>query len=803
MLRVAISGNPNCGKSCIFNLLTGGHQEVGNFPGVTVEYAEGTADFKGQEVKIIDLPGTYSLTAYSKDELVARDYILQERPDVIIDVVDASNLERNLYLTVQLFELGVPVVVALNMVDVAERHGADVDASALSKAFGVKVVKTVARNGEGMDELLEACLETAVRKIMPKPLSYTHELSEALAPFEEAMSARKDFLHGRPLRWVCLKLLEGDAEVKGLLCGPGGELPKEIEKSLDAAKRYLSAHSGEDLSTAIAEARDGIATVAAKDCTRITPVKRRRISDMIDRVACNRFLGPLMLVGVVYLLFLFVFKLADELKWIPLFNGQWTSPSGLFGLFFEKLSTQVEAHVANEALRSLLNDGIIAGVGGVLGFVPLIFFMFLFISALEDTGYIARVAFILDRVLRTFGLQGKSILAMIVSGGLGGGGCAVPGVMSTRTLREERDRLVTILVAPMMNCGAKMPVYAALIAAFFTHSRSQMMVLLWFLSWVFAMGSAFLLRKFVVKGEQTPFVMELPVYHVPTLRGVMMHTWTRTWLYIKKAGTIILAVSVVLWALMYFPRADVSSLERKREEAKTQFVASMKASAPQLKLESSADADALVESVAKARDSWDKDRHRKLAIKADDARAIFAHSVMEAEDAMADAERKSSFKPSPEVASYLKLRDEAKKVNDQEAQLRLTNSFAGKIGSLLEPVSKLAGFDWKLNIALIGGFAAKEVVIGTLGTAYSLGTVDPEDAQSVSDRLAEDPDWNPLKAFALMVFVMIYAPCVATLAVIKKETGSWGWTLFSSAYTTALGFVVAVLIYQIGSLIAA
>jgi len=389
---------------------------------------------------------------------------------------------------------------------------------------------------------------------------------------------------------------------------------------------------------------------------------------------------------------------------------------------------------------------------------------------------------------------------MIVSGGLGGGGCAVPGVMSTRTLREERDRLVTILVAPMMNCGAKMPVYAVLIAAFFSHSRGPMMVLLWFLSWVFAMLSALFLRRFVVKGEQTPFVMELPVYHVPTLSGVMMHTWTRTWLYIKKAGTIILAVSLLVWALMFFPRCDVSDLDAAASKAKLEFAESVKPLAPQLKVSAVEDVDSLVATVAAARASWDKDRHRKLALKADDARTLFALAVLRAEDSMAEKEAKGSFKPAPDVEAYLKLRDRTMELNDEIAQRRLLNSFAGRIGSFLTPLTSLAGFDWKLNIALIGGFAAKEVVVGTLGTAYSLGVVDPDNSQSLADRLSSDPSWSPLKAFALMLFVMLYAPCVATLAVIRKETESWGWAIFSSVYTTALAFVVAAVVYRVGIL---
>lgn len=352
-------------------------------------------------------------------------------------------------------------------------------------------------------------------------------------------------------------------------------------------------------------------------------------------------------------------------------------------------------------LHSLLSDALIGGVGGVMEFVPLIFIMFLFISALEDTGYIARVAFLLDRVLQTFGLQGKSILSMIVAGGLGAGGCAVPAVMATRTLREEKDRLVTMLVVPFMNCGAKMPVYAMLIAAFFKEGRTQVMLILWAISWVVALCAAWTLRRFVVRGEQTPFVMELPPYHMPVLKGVLLHTWERTWMYIKKAGTIILAVNVILWALMYFPRLPAERAASMGEEA-------------------------------------------------------------------------------------------------QVAAGQLAYSYAGRVGLALEPVTKHAGFDWETNIALIGGFAAKEVVVGTLGTAYSMSGVDEEQFDSLSARLAHNPAWNPLRAFVLMIFVMIYAPCFITITMIRRESGSWGWALFSTAYSTAIAFVLAVAVYQAG-----
>jgi ferrous iron transport protein B len=417
----------------------------------------------------------------------------------------------------------------------------------------------------------------------------------------------------------------------------------------------------------------------------------------------------------VYGLFASVFKVADEWPWL---FGK--SPKAWTEWAFEHLAESCSGlQDPAPLLHSLLTDGIIGGVGGVMEFVPLILVMFAFVAVLEDTGYVARVAFVMDRLLKAFGLQGKSILAMIISGGLGGGGCAVPGVLATRTLREEKDRLVTMLVAPLMNCGAKMPVYLMLIAAFFPRTQARMLFVVWLVSWIVALGAAWLLRKFVVRGEQTPFVLELPPYHVPTLRGVLMHTWERTWAYVRKAGTVILAVSIIMWALMYFPRVDASPFE---------------------------------EGIARARAELGGD----------------------------------------ELDAAIRT------IRNDQATAQLRNSIAGRLGSGLVPVSRWAGFDWRTNISLIGGFAAKELVVGTFGVAYSMGNVDPETSDSLSDRLATDPEWSRVKAFALIIFVMVYAPCMATQVTIWRESGSVRWALFSTAYATLLGFALAVLVYQGG-----
>jgi ferrous iron transport protein B len=698
-ITAAIAGNPNCGKSSIFNSLTGMSQSVANYPGVTVERKVGRASYQGRDITLVDLPGTYSLTAYSLDELVARDFVIESRPQVVVDVVDASNLERNLYLTVQLMEMRAPLVVALNMVDVARRRALTIDTAKMSVLLGVPVVETVGNKGIGLGDLLRATTATADRVADSgcgiRPVSYGHEVETEVDRVAAVIAAETRLAGRYPANWLAVKLIERDAEVLKKVRELAAD-PAAIESAAQAAIAAIERHFGESAETIIAERRYGFAAGVVRECVQVATEARQDVTDKIDAIVCHRVLGPLILCGVMYGLFASIFKIADQWKW--LFGN---SPSGWVQWFFDDWLAR---HIAGLApsmplLHSLIHDGLIAGVGGVVGFVPLIAVLFMLVAVLEDTGYVARVAFVMDRLLRVFGLQGKSILAMIVSGGLGGGGCAVPGVMATRTLREEKDRLVTMLVAPMMNCGAKMPVYLMLIAAFFSHRRPQVLFVLWIASWVFALSAAWVLRKVLIRGEQTPFVMELPAYHLPTLRGVLLHTWERTWLYLRKAGTIILAINVLVWAAMYFPRVGDRPFDARLRHAK---------------------------------------------------------------------------------------------------QRQLEGSLAGRLGTAITPVSRLAGFDWRDNIALIGGFAAKEVVIGTMGTAYSMGDEDPATVRGLSSRLAADPGWSPARAAAMMVFVMLYAPCLSTMAVIKRESGKWRWALFSTAFSTTVAFVLAVLVYQVG-----
>ncbi len=740
VLRAAIAGNPNSGKTSLFNALTGSNQCVGNYPGVTVERHQGLIHAEGCALEMVDLPGTYSLTAYSAEEVVARNVLIGEHPDVVVDVVDASNLERNLYLTVQLMEMEVPLVIALNMIDVAHRHHVGIDAARMSALLGVPVVETVGREGRGKRDLASVCTRVARGDLAgrPKRVTYGHAVDECVDGLAPLLGEDDGVCRMYPPRWAAIKLLEGDAEI-GAAVAAAADDPERVAQ---AAKQYvakLETHSGGSAASLVAEGRYGYAIGIVRQCCRMAEGEYRRLTDRVDAVVCHRLLGPVILAAVVFGLFVSVFKLADEWTWL---FGR--SPSGWMTWLFDTLAAaaaRLEAH--SPMLHSLVVDGVIGGVGGVMAFVPLIFVMFIFVAALEDAGYIARVAFVMDRALRAFGLQGRSVLALIISGGLGGGGCAVPGVLATRTLRDPRDRLVTMLVVPLMNCGAKLPVYLMLVAAFFADAKAQMMFLLWALSWLIALTCAWVLRRFVFKGEHAPFVMELPSYHLPTARGVLRHAWGRTWMYIRKAGTIILAVSLVMWALMYFPRMDTSPYEA-----------------------------------------------RKAAL------ASASHGG-------ALTKCGTGFQPVPARVENRGHADgdELAAIESEQGQAQLRQSLAGRLGTLLTPVSRWAGFDWRDNVALVGGFAAKEVVVGTLGVAYSMGEVDAEAAGSLSARLAADPSWSRLRAMAMLVFVMIYAPCMSTLAVLRRESGSWKWALFSTSYTTVLAFLLAVGVYQIGGLL--
>ncbi|MDR0329001.1 MAG: ferrous iron transport protein B [Planctomycetaceae bacterium] len=720
-ILAALVGQPNSGKSTVFNYLTGLHQSVANFPGVTVAKKSGHYHEGKRRIEVVDLPGTYSLTSYSQEERVTRDFLLLERPEVVVMVVDASNLRRHLYLAFQLRELQVPLVVCLNMMDIAQRRGVQIDVAKLEAVLGVPVVPTVARSSQKRPtckchkcscasqqagEVHATGLEALRHQINDVSKKHAHEtqpdwkvdygdLEPLIAELDALLAQKTPIAQDFPTRWLALKLLENDREARRIIQHhthePGWE--ELLHTCLQKIEQYVHT-DGDSLKKTIASKRNDYAEQIERAVIYRVSQPRRR-SDRVDRVLCHPIGGLFCIAAVLYLMFSLAFNIADGWEWFPWVSSEntfeWQTPTGALDSIFSVWIPQWLDLLAlpDGGWRSLLYDGIVAGVGGVVTFIPIICLIFFFVSIVEQSGGMARGAVVLDRLMRLFGLHGLSIIPMILAGGIVGG-CAVPAVMATRTMRSERERLLTIMVLPLMNCGGKVPVYALLISAFFSAYRGWMMLAVILMSWSCAFGVAFLLSKFFVKGSSSPLLLELPAYQVPLLRDVLRTAGLQSWWFIKRAGTIILLVNVILWALMYYPRP--------------------------------------------------------------------------------------------------------------EGEGGLETSYMSRIGRLFEPVSQYAGFDWRDNVALIGGAAAKEVVVSSMITMYEIEG-DGEEAQNerLALRLRSAEGWSPFKAFAMLLFVMIYCPCAATCMVIWRETGHIKYMLAAILYTNILAFFLAVVVYQIGN----
>ncbi|MFC4678671.1 ferrous iron transport protein B [Desulfovibrio legallii] len=719
VVRIALAGNPNSGKTTVFNGYTGARQHVGNYPGVTVDRKEGHITVEGTPVTVVDLPGTYSLTAYSQEELVARRELSAGHVQAVIDVVDASALERNLLLTVQMLEMGIPVVLCCNMMDEARAAGIHIDMEHLGKLLGIPVLPMVARSGEG----LQAAMKTAIAlaregKREPLRFSYGSDLDPVIADMEKRI-AESGLLTNRHLpSWVALKMLEGDSEIWHEARLSDAHITAELEDICKKTAAHVRDTLNANLESIITDYRYGYIRSLLRDgiVRQDAGKDRLALSDKLDKVLTNAFFGPLIMIGVLYLMFQVTFELGAY-------------PQGWVEDGFTWLGDAITAALPEGLAQSLIVDGIIAGVGGVLSFVPLILIMFVLISFMEDSGYMARVAYMMDRIFRFFGLHGASVMPYIIAGGIAGG-CAIPGAMATRTLRSPKEKLATLLTLPYMACGAKLPVFLLLAGAFFPDNAATVMFLLTLSGWVVALVVARFLRSTIVKGEATPFVMELPPYRMPTPFGLLLHCWERAWMYIKKAGTILVAVAVLIWAGMTFPSLP------------------------------------------------------------EDKAAPFEQQIAQIEEQISAM---------PEGAEgRAALEDQLGEVKNDLSEEELSYSVAGRLGKAVEPFTRPAGFDWRTDIALLAGVAAKESIVATLGTAYALGEQDPEDAAPLAERLKADSNWSPASALALMLFVLMYSPCFVALVVIKQEAGSWGWLAFSILFTTALAYGVAVIAYQVG-----
>lgn len=781
-ISVALAGNPNCGKTTIFNNLTGAKQHVGNYPGVTVERREGFRRHASKELLIVDLPGTYSLTAYSVDELVARKFIVEEKPDVIVNVLDAGNLERNLYLTVQLLELERPVLVALNMADVAESMGIKINDAVLKEKLGVDLVRTVGNRNKGMDGLLDSAVSVSEKEYKNNfKINYGTKIEQAILEVEKLVESK--LLHSPfAKRWAAIKLLENDNEtieqVKKL---EGGE---SVVATVFTMRSSLQENLGDDPELIMAGMRYRFVGELCKDAVNATHEGMLTTSDKIDRILTNRLIGLPVFFGFMWLLFNIVFTLgAYPQDWLE--QGM-----GMLGEF-------VGQHMADGDLKSLVVDGIIGGVGSVVSFIPQILILFLGIAILEDTGYMARAAFVMDRIMKAVGLHGKSFIPLLL-----GFGCNLPAIMGARTLENPRDRLVTILVTPLMSCSARLPVYTVLIGAFFAEEQAGTVLFsIYFLGIFLAVLMARIFRTFLFKGEAEPFVMELPPYRVPTLKSIVLHMWERGSLYMKKAGTIILAVSILVWFLANYPNdveysKNYQELNAQAEAAFTQQVEEMISPLGIKTVEENADLQEMIEKMEAETAAFEE----KTA-EIEESSDAYVSLEKEKEEHLKELEGEN-----PELfqyaSQYAELKSALEEQQDtlakEEASEKVEKSYAGQIGHAIEPIIRPLGFDWKMGVSLITAMSAKEVLVSTLGTIYSVGEVE-DNTMALQDALKADPHFNPVVAYALMAFVLIYPPCLATIAIIRKETGSLKWTFFSVAYSTTLAWIVSFIIYQVGS----
>ncbi|MCR4667618.1 MAG: ferrous iron transport protein B [Desulfovibrio sp.] len=719
-LRIALAGNPNSGKTTIFNMLTGAHQHVGNYSGVTVEKKEGILRRNGREIIFLDLPGTYSLSAYSQEERIASETLLTGTEQAVLYVADAGLLERSLLLAAQIREMGQSMVLACNMMDELHAQGHDLDFKRLSKRLGVKALPTVGTRANGIDELFSSVEKAALEDPAPPlHISYGPLLDPALGELGDLVERKHPEVlknYGvAPARWMALMLLEGNAIAWEAFDGLPENIRQEAQKICDETTERCAA-GDKRVEDIIAVERFTFCRDVVRECLLTGDKTRARmtLSDKLDTVLAHSVWGAVAMIAVLYIMFNLVI-------FVGAYPQEWLEEA------FAWLSGRLREILPDGFFCSLVTDGVIDGLGGVLSFVPLIIILFLLIAILEDSGYMARMAYIADRLFHFFGLHGTSVMPYIIAGGIAGG-CAIPGVMATRTMPSPMEKLATMLTLPYMACGAKLPVVLLLAGTFFPGNTANVLFMTVLASWAIAFIMALLLRLTILRGESTPLVMEMPPYRWPTLRSILIHGWERTWMYLRKAVVVLLPVSIILWALMTFP-------------------------------------------------------------------SLPAEQALEFDNQKGQIERKMQIS-GVTGEQKAELREQIDKIEKEQEAAGLRHSIAGRMGLLLEQFTSPVGFNWRTDVALLGGVAAKEAIVSTLGTAYSLGSEIEEDDAPLSALLKLDPSWNAGVAMSLLVFVLLYSPCFVTLVVIRQESGSWKWVVFSILFNTALAYCAALLVYQ-------
>ncbi len=694
VINVALVGNPNCGKTSLFNYASGAHEHVGNYSGVTVDATEAHASMFGYEFNLTDLPGTYSLSCYSPEELYVREHLTEKMPDVVINVIDASNLERNLYLTTQLVDMNIRMVCALNMYDEFERRGDQVKLDTLSTLFGIPMIPTSFKSGEGVKELFKAVIqvyEGTSKFSRHLHINYGHEIESGIAYIQKYLKADEHIRQHYSTRFLALKLLEHDSQVLDYL---GHHMAGEnrlddfhkLTTERDKASARVKEETGNDSETAIMDAKYGFIHGALKEARFKTGTKvdTYKTTHLIDNVLSHKYFGFPIFFLLLFIMFETTFSLGQyPMDWIEALVA-W-------------IGDRIGESMADGPLKAMLIDGVIGGVGSVIVFLPQILILYFFISLMEDSGYMARAAFIMDKLMHKMGLHGKSFIPLIM-----GFGCNVPAVMATRTIESRRSRIITMMILPFMSCSARLPIYIMIAGTFFTlQYRSWVLLSLYAIGILVSVIVSKIFSSLVIKGEDTPFVMELPPYRWPTPKSIWRHTWEKGKAYLKKMGGIILVASIIVWALGYYPHHD-----------------------------------------------------------------------------------------------------------ELEPQAQQEQSYIGRMGKAIEPIFMPQGFNWKLDVSLLAGVGAKEIVASTIGVLYSgddsFGDDDDfsEDSSkyTVLRQAMEKEGISPLSAYAYLIFILLYFPCIATIAAIKGETGSWRWALFAAGYTTAVAWLVSAAIFQISSL---
>lgn len=712
IINVALIGNPNCGKTSLFNFASGAHEHVGNYSGVTVDAKEGVFTQNGYTFRIVDLPGSYSLSAYTPEELYVRRHLVQEQPDVVINVVDASNLERNLYLTTQLIDMDVRMVIALNMYDDLEKSGNKFDHESLAGMIGVPIIPTISKTGFGIEALFNRVIsvyEETDPILRHVHVNYGDTLEKYINALRKMLKRNGTVDKTYSKRYLAIKLLENDKEVKQYV----QSLPetKPILETCNQYSQQLEEMLKEDTETALTNARYGFISGALRETFVANKIKEVSSTQIIDLFVTHKVLGFPIFIFFMWFMFEATFKLGEyPMQWI-----EWG---------VEQIGNFVRNFMPEGPLKDLLVDGIIGGVGGVIVFLPNILILYLFISFMEDSGYMARAAFIMDKIMHKMGLHGKSFIPLVM-----GFGCNVPAIMATRTIESRNSRMITMLINPLMSCSARLPVYVLLTGAFFAENASTVLLLMYSSGILLAVIVAKLFKRFLFSKEDVPFVMELPPYRMPTSKSILIHMWEKAKQYLHKMGGIILIASILIWFLGYFPR--------ETEQGK----------------------------------------------------------VYESQIEHVNSSNTLSEKEKTETVTEL---NRLKNMEHQQ------NSYIGRIGQAIQPALAPLGFDWKISVSLLSGMAAKEVVVSTLSVLY---TGDSEDSQTLPERLQADKDkegnpvFTPLVALSMMLFVLIYFPCVATVIAIVNESKSWKWGAFVIAYTCTLAWVVSFTVYQLGSIL--